>query len=338
MSKVPMNVKRLNYIGSKYPLLDWITTTIKTKTGWDSLEGKKIGDLFGGTGVVSHHFRLLGSEVHTNDSEKYSSIICHALTKSKCTKRCLQIIEEVKNKKSIGYITRNYSPYESNERMFFTVDNAMNIDGIREALSYVEVEYDEFQFLMASLIVSADSVSNVPAVYGCYLKKFKDKAKKDLVFVPIHRNTDDCNVGSRVYNSDVLLLDLPTLDAVYLDPPYNERQYSKNYFPLNMIVEGSGSPLKGKTGIPEECFLSDFCRKGKVTSSFENLIKNLKSTWIFLSYSSESLVSRDNMVSLLEKFGTVTVDERDYKRFKSFEYNEGAVVKEYIFCLHKYNV
>jgi adenine-specific DNA-methyltransferase len=180
MSKIPMNVKRLNYIGSKYPLLDWITATIKTKTGWDSLEGKKIGDLFGGTGVVSHHFRLLGSEVHTNDSEKYSSISCHALTKSKCTKRCLQIIEEVKNKKSIGYITRNYSPYESNERMFFTVDNAMIIDGIREALSYVEVEYDEFQFLMASLIVSADAVSNVPAVYGCYLKKFKDKAKKDL--------------------------------------------------------------------------------------------------------------------------------------------------------------
>jgi adenine-specific DNA-methyltransferase len=332
-----MSVKRLNYIGSKYPLLDWITTTIRTKTGWESFRGKRIGDLFGGTGVVSHHFRELGAEVHTNDSEKYSSIICHALAKSKCTPKCLEIIEEIKNKKTIGYITRNYSPYEGNERMFFTVENAMNIDGIREALDEFEqkIEHDEYQFLLASLIVSADAISNVPAVYGCYLKKFKDKAKKNLVFTPIHQNTSDCN--STTYNSDVLKLNLPKLDAVYLDPPYNERQYSKNYFPLNMIVDKSDAPLKGKTGIPEECFISDFCKKGKVTASFEKLIGKLDAKWIFLSYSSESLVSKDDMLKLLGVFGTVTIEERDYKRFKSFEYNDGNVVKEYIFCLQKFN-
>jgi len=338
MNKVPMNVKRLNYIGSKYPLLDWITTTIKTKTCWESLEGKKIGDLFGGTGVVSHHFRLLGSEVHSNDSEPYSSIICHALTKSKCTERCLQIIEELKDKKTVGYITKNYSPYDGNERMFFTVENAMIIDGIREAIDSVNVEYDEYQFLMASLIVSADAVSNVPAVYGCYLKNFKQKAKKSLVFTPIHTVTTECNYKSMVYNLNVLDLKLPRLDVAYLDPPYNERQYSKNYFPLNMIVEGSKSPLKGKTGIPEGCFISRFCAKKTVNGAFEGLLENLKANWVFLSYSSESLISRTDMLTILEKFGTVTVEERDYKRFKSFEYNDGNTVQEYIFCLHKHNV
>jgi len=329
-----MSIRRLNYIGSKYQLLDWITDTIKTKTGWYSFNNKKIADLFAGTGVVSYHFRLLGAEVYSNDAEKYSSVICHAFTKSKCTQKCLDVIDQVKDRKVVGYITRNYSPYDGNERMFFTVENAMRIDGIREALSYVEVDHDEFQFLLASLILSADAVSNVPAVYGCYLKNFKAKAKKDLALVPIHTNNEEVHPGSSVFNSNVLGFVLPTrVDAVYLDPPYNERQYSKNYFPLNMIVEGSSHPLKGKTGIPEECFLSDFCRKGKVLASFEKVLRGLNTDWIFLSYSSESLVSKDDMVALLEKFGTVTVEERDYKRFKSFEYNDGALVQEYLFCL-----
>jgi len=334
-----MNIKRLNYIGSKYQLLDWITHTITSKTGWESFENKKIGDFFGGTGVVSYQFRILGAEVYSNDSEKYSSIICHALTKSRCTERCLNSIEKLKDKTSIGFITKEYSPYNGNQRMFFTVENAMKIDGIREALSTIEnIDEDEFKFLLASLVLSADAVSNVPAVYGCYLKNFKQKAKKDLVFTPIHLNSEPANGNSCAYNSDALTLVTPKLDAVYLDPPYNERQYSKNYFPLNMIIEESLHPLKGKTGIPEECFLSGFCRKGQVLKSFETLIGGINAEWIFLSYSNESLVMRDDIVALLEKFGTVTVEERDYKRFKSFKYNGDEPIVEYLFCLQKNNV
>jgi hypothetical protein len=35
------------------------------------------------------------------------------------------------------------------------------------------------------------------------------------------------------------------------------------------------------------------------------------------------------------KYGTASVTERDYKRFKSFEYNEDKEIKEYLFCLKK---
>ena len=134
-----------------------------------------------------------------------------------------------------------------------------------------------------------------------------------------------------------MTLDTITADIVYLDPPYNERQYSKNYFPLNIIA---GSPhtnvsLKGKTGIPEDCFLSSFCRKREVEESIKKLFQKLKAKWVFLSYSSESLVSKDRMIEILEQFGQVSLVERDYKRFKSFEYNENAAIKEYIFCVNQ---
>lgn len=346
--KVGDKVQRLNYIGSKFQLLDWITSNIKEKTGWTSLTDKRIADLFAGTGIVSHHFRALGSTVISNDAELFSSIITRTFTAAVYSNKCKATIEtlnkELETSKKSGYVTKNYSPYEESERKFFTVDNAQKIDYVRERIEelHQELGEEEYIFILASLIVSADAVSNVPAVYGCYLKNFKDKAKKELKLIPVHTVTSNAPLDSRTFNQDVLsdeLIGKVSVDAVYLDPPYNERQYSKNYFPLNIIAKTptellSEPTLKGKTGIPTDCFISPFCKKGTtVEEAFEKLFKNLKTDWIFLSYNSESLVSKSRMIELMEKYGNVTVVERDYKRFKSFEYNNDKEIKEYLFCL-----
>jgi adenine-specific DNA-methyltransferase len=93
-------------------------------------------------------------------------------------------------------------------------------------------------------------------------------------------------------------------------------------------------PLKGKTGIPESCFISPFCKKGKtVEEAFEKIFKIITTKWLFLSYNSESLITKQRMIEIMEKYGEVSVIERDYKRFKSFEYNEDKEIKEYLFCL-----
>ncbi len=336
---------RLNYIGSKFQLLEWITESIKQKTGYTSFENKTVGDLFAGTGVVSYHFRKLSAKVISNDAELYSSVITHAFTRSVYTEKCKQFIETIQkdNKFVIGFITKEYSPYNGNQRKFFTVENAQRIDYIREQIELLKnkLSLDEYYFILASLILSADAVSNVPAVYGCYLKQFKAKANKNMILKPIHTNTQ-CN-ENKTTRCDVLSMETDEYDIVYLDPPYNERQYSKNYFPLNCIAKTPQQlvleePLKGKTGIPTDCFISPFCKKGKtVENAFEYLFKQLKTKWIFLSYNSESIVSKEKMIELLKKYGEVEVIERDYKRFKSFEYNNDKAIKEYLFCLKKDN-
>jgi adenine-specific DNA-methyltransferase len=352
VEKTEYDVVRLNYIGSKYQLLDWITSNILHFTGLTTFHNHVIADLFAGTGIVSYHFRNLGALVVSNDAELYSAIITHAFTVCSYNKICADFIEKMtadiaseKHKSVYGYIAQNYSPHNGCERMFFTVENAQRIDYIRSELEKVRgiVTDNDAKFLLASLIISADAVSNVPAVYGCYLKNYKAKALKLMEYRPIHIDSGIAVPGSKVYNLDVLndgLISLLSADIVYLDPPYNERQYSKNYFPLNMIVSPSTDALKGKTGIPEECFLSPFCRRGEVEGAFNKLIGGLASAgavkWIFISYNSESLLSRDKMLELLGAYGKVEVVERDYKRFKSFEYNEDAAIVEYLFCL-KFN-
>jgi adenine-specific DNA-methyltransferase len=370
-------VQRLNYIGSKYQLLGWLTDFMKEKTGFTTFRNKTVADLFAGTGVVSHHFRLQGAVVYTNDAELYSAVIAHAFTRSFYTERVKQVIAEINAALATttaataataatappGFVTRHYSPYDGNERMFFTTENARRIDTARVMLetaaasaASAALTRDEYQFILASIIISADAVSNVPAVYGCYLKKFKSKALKPFILTPIHtipESSTAASAASAAFHTDVIATPeflssiLPPVDIAYLDPPYNERQYSKNYFPLNIIAKtptelaaaaaaAAATQLKGKTGIPVDCFLSAFCRKGSTAeTAFDTLIRNLRAKWVFLSYSSESIVSKEKMMEILSRYGTVSVIEREYKRFKSFEYNEDKAVNEYLFCLEK---
>ena len=346
-------IQRLNYIGSKFQLIDWLVNIMKEKTGWESFSNKRVADLFAGTGVVSYYMRNNNAKVQSNDAELYSSIITHAFTRSTYTDMCkstiTQLQKELTDNKHLdtsGFVTVHYSPYNDNERKFFTVENAKRIDYIRNRLEQLKstMTADEYVFVLASIIISADAVSNVPAVYGCFLKQFKAKALKNLTITPIHTLTLQASEDSITYNKDVLddnLLDDIEADLVYLDPPYNQRQYSKNYFPLNIIAktpeELTTEPqLKGKTGIPVDCFVSPFCKKGKIVEeAFDKLFNGLKTKWIFLSYNSESIVSKEKMLEIMGKYGVASVVERDYKRFKSFEYNNDVDIKEYLFCLHK---
>lgn len=332
-----MTVNRLNYIGSKHQLIDWILSTIYEKTETDSLKDKTVADLFAGTGIVSYNMRRLGANVISNDAEQYSYIITHAMARSVYNDRLYTIIKSIQKKvktaKSVGFITRHYSPFEDNERMFFTIENANKIDYIRQVIERLKeyLDDDEYKFLLASLVTSADAVSNVPAVYGCFLKNFKQKALKPFVFKPIHENTTVSE--GQVFNMDVLQLPQIHADIVYLDPPYNERQYSKNYFPLNVIIKEPELPLKGKTGIPSDCFISSFCKKSEVQQAFRTTLDKMKAGWVFISYNSESLIPKDDFIKLLESYGEVSVVEREYKRFKSYEYNEDKKILEFIFCI-----
>ena len=162
-------IYRLNYIGSKFKLLEWITNNIKEKTGWNSFENKIIGDLFSGTGIVSYYFRKNMAKVISNDAELYSSIITHAFTRSLYTDNCKKIIDDFQNELNDnkhltynGFITNNYSPNSENERKFFTIDNAKRIDYIRSKLESIKdtILVDEYKFILASIIIITNTNNN----------------------------------------------------------------------------------------------------------------------------------------------------------------------------------
>jgi adenine-specific methyltransferase len=141
--------------------------------------------------------------------------------------------------------------------------------------------------LLASLLEAIDKVANTASVYGAFLKKLKESAKKPLILKPIFPPINDYE--NEVFNEDInSFIKGRKFDVVYLDPPYNERQYSANYHLLETIAKYDIPTIKGKTGLRDyNEQKSLYSKKTEVKQIFSDLIQNLDAKYIFLSYNDE---------------------------------------------------
>jgi adenine-specific DNA-methyltransferase len=218
-----------------------------------------------------------------------------------------------------GFVYKHYSVEGHGERQYFSDYNAKKIDTIR---TRIEVWKDKkiindnmYYFLLASLIESADKVANTASVYGAYLKKLKKSALKDLVLVPATFDTIGNNHS--VYNSDSNhIIKSISGDILYMDPPYNQRQYGSNYHLLNTIAKYDDFEPKGKTGL-REYNRSSYCKKNDVAKAFEELIEHADFKYIFLSYNNEGLMSASDVKEIMKRYGDYSLETTEYQRFKA---------------------
>ena len=192
-----------------------------------------------------------------------------------------------------------------------------------------------YYYLLCSLLECADKVANTASVYGAYLKKLKTSASKELVLVGANYQLNDNE--HEVYNEDAnKLINQIEGDILYLDPPYNERQYGANYHLLNTIAEYKQFIPRGKTGLPEYK-RSMYCSKNTVLNEFEELIKNAKFKYIFLSYNNEGLMHCNTIKNIMTKYGYYDLAKTDYQRFKadSNRINKYDSTVEYLHILEK---
>lgn len=125
-------------------------------------------------------------------------------------------------------------------------------------------------------------------------------------------------------------------DILYLDPPYNSRQYGANYHLLNTIAEYKPFEPQGKTGL-RKYSRSKYCSTSTVKEEFEELIKNANFKYIFLSYNNEGLMNCDEVKKIMSKYGHYDLAKTDYQRFKadSSRYNKADSTVEYLHILEK---
>lgn len=145
--------------------------------------------------------------------------------------------------------------------------------------------------LAIKFLQKVNKVANTASVYGAYLKSIKKSAQKDFVLEPALFQINDNE--HEVFNQDSnKLIKNITGDILYLDPPYNARQYGSNYHILNTIAKYDVFIPKGKTGL-RDYNRSNYCSKISVAKSFEDLIKNAQFKYTFLSYNNEGLMKEE---------------------------------------------
>lgn len=309
----------MNYIGSKNKLSSWIKQVV-SETISQPLNELVFCDLFAGTGYVGRSFKPYVKKVIINDVEYYSYVLQKNYIGNHKTLDFwpyLNKLNELKGEK--GMIFNLFSENGNAERLYFNEKNGQKIDAVRQQIEHWknsnEISENLYFFLLTSLLESADKVANTASVYGAFLKKIKTSAQKPLIVEPaLYAETENSH---EVYNEDAnaLIHDISG-DILYLDPPYNSRQYGANYHLLNTIARYDDFQPKGKTGL-RDYYRSAYCQKGKVSEHFENLIKSAQFEYVFLSYNNEGLMSPEEIQLIMKKYGNYSLETKEYQRFKA---------------------
>ena len=318
----------MNYIGSKFTLSSFLEENIKQtliENDSKNLSECIFCDLFTGTAAVSKIFKTQVKKIIANDKEYYSFVLAKNYIKNhKTIKRKNELIKKLNSLENVkSKISFNYSTCGNEKRQYFSESNAMKIDAIRSKIEEWKnedfINEEEYFFLLASLLESADKVANTASVYGAYLKHIKKSAQKELILksAEFEINENKHEIIHDIFQEDAnILIKKIKGDILYLDPPYNAREYGANYHLLNTIALYDDFTPKGKTGL-REYEKSNWCKKDKVYKELENLIKNADFKFIFLSYNDEGLLSLNQIKEIFEKYGKYDLKSKIYKRFKA---------------------
>ncbi len=332
----------MNYIGSKLSLLDFLGESIEKVAGKNC---RVFCDLFAGTGVVGAYFKKKGYQVIANDIQYYSFVLNkqyienHKELKFRGLEKIMPDIKNIKIgdrknfvceylsnlKGAAGFIYKNYclggTKGREHERQYFSDENGKKCDAIRlkieEWKNNRSINDSEYYFLLASLIETIDKCANTASVYGAYLKKLKRSAQKRFALKPAELIINDKD--HKVFNEDInKVIKKAGGDILYLDPPYNQRQYATNYHLLETIARYDYPKIHGKTGLRDyDEQKSAYCSRGKVKTAFENLITGAKAKYIFLSYNNEGLMTADDIKTIMSLRGRYGCFKKTYGRFKA---------------------
>lgn len=307
------------YTGSKYKLADWISNLIA-----ENCIGNSFCDIFAGTAVMSKQMLDYVDDIYINDFLFSNEVIYKAFFLQE--EFDFEKLEKIKNdfrRIDVSSIPSNYVS-ENFGGKFFSNNDALIIGFIREYIeNTINLNEKERNILLASLLYSADKAANTVGHYDAYIKgkDIPDSFYFDLISPyqyinkKIHISRKDANQLAKEIACDI----------VYVDPPYNSRQYSRFYHVLENITSWKKPELFGEARKPEAENMSDYCRNS-ATKVFEDLILSLNCKYIVVSYnntynskssSSKNKITLEDIKRILEMKGSVMVYEKSHQFFNA---------------------
>lgn len=335
----------IRFIGHKQKLVSEIVSVIDSTVG----QSTQIGDLFTGTGSVAAGLKQSGHAVVANDLLTHCCLSARAQLCNPPQPAFETLLEEVPEVSEVsnqfiqrsgytqtlsylnqiedisGFVYSTYSPGgtadREDPRQYFTDENAKKIDAIRQRVHQWHtdglINDNEHALLIYDLIQAANKVANTAGTYGAFLKSWYERAKEPLELTP--SEIPDGPLEHEIFQQDAnkLASDL-SVPAVYLDPPYTKRQYASYYHLPETISQKTNPSVSGKTGLPDwKPKSSDYCHKRRAGGKLDDLLSNLNTDYVFLSYSDEGHITPDELDNILTGHGSVELHTFDHQRYKS---------------------
>ena len=328
------NLSRLQnrrYIGNKYKLADWIFSILEKEC-----RGNSFADIFAGTGVISARAATLFKSVILNDFLYSNYVIYKAF-----------FGREDWDKKKVDYIIQGYNRLNGKDLRdnyfsknfggkYFSRSSARIIGFVRDNIEKRrgDLTEKEHYVLITSLLYAVDKIANTVGHYDAYFNKilvddtFSMRSIEPIQVENVEIYREDANLLAKKIHTDV----------VYIDPPYNSRQYSRFYHVLETLVKWDKPKLYGKALKPTEENMSDYCRSN-AKDNLAELVNGINTRFLVVSYnntyaskSSSSLnkITHKEIEDILTEKGETKVFEKDYRHFNAgnTEFNNH---KEFLF-------
>lgn len=330
-----IKINNRRYLGNKYKLLPFISEIVNKECS----NILSFADIFAGTGSVSSLFG--NKEIITNDllySNYISNVAWFGSQQYDYNKITDYIIEynnlEVHEE---NYMTNNFA------NTYFSYSDCSKIGFIRED---IELKYEkdiindrEKAILITSLIYAMDKIANTCGHYDSYIKNNKFKNVLKLAIPQVSNGNNKFNQN---FNCDAnKLVRNIYADLIYIDPPYNSRQYSDAYHLLENIARWQKPKVYGTAKkMDREHIKSKYCTI-EATAVFEDLIKNINSRYILFSYNnmsnkgnarSNAKISDIDIIDILQAKGKVKIFSTDFKAFSAGKSNIVDNIERVFFC------
>ena len=337
----------MDYIGSKEKLNKWIFEKIIDKIA--SPQKCVFLDACAGSGSVSRYAAKTGFRVVANDLFAFSSTIVDGSIglADDIAKEAKRHIINLNFLPGIdGFFLKNFScnndDFKNNGRLFFTQSNARKLDAFRDYIDQIENQQLK-NYLLYCCLEAMSRVLNTAGVQAAFLKKLKSRAMGNIKLRE-EGNIHGCR--PKTFNMNILkLLESNNFveDILYIDPPYNHRQYGPNYHLYETFVRNDKPDLKGLAGLRSnwiEESKSDLCSKDRCQSLFAVILSKTRAKYVYISYSSDGLLKPSAFRTIAEVNGFVyRVYKKDQSRYKADsspdrEYNTNPL-QEYLFELIK---
>lgn len=327
----------MRYIGSKTATLPAIQSIVEKFAP----NARSLCDPFAGTCTVSRHFKSLGLRIETGDLLWVSYVFQRAMIalnrppafaklvsalepddddrSTDAASRILQRLDQIPGRN--GFVTESFSDWGGAGRRFFTTVNAQRIDAIRDQIAQWSADslIDELEevYLLACLIDASDRVANTAGTYMAYLKEWGRKSLRPLEMkgVPIVDN----GARNSCRRAEAWETSATEVDVLYLDPPYNTRDYSFYYhLPESLALWDEMAPT-GKSGVPAKRrhLISDFCVRARAAAALDHIVSQSSARLIVVHYASDGLIRHDEIVDMLECCGKTDFEDLKVRSYSS---------------------
>jgi adenine-specific DNA-methyltransferase len=244
-----------------------------------------------------------------------------------------------------GFYHREYSPEGKPRsgdapRKYLTAQNAAKLDAINSQINeWFErgsISALENSLLRHDLVMAVNRVANIAGTYGHYRSRFSNASAAPLTLGPTAFRSEFRTDHTIMQGPAEDLAERICADVCYIDPPYMKRQYAANYHLIETVARGDEPEAIGVSGLrPWRDQYSVFCTRTRIQDAFRRLIQNADCPVFLISYSSDGLLTEDELADLLKPLGEYSLDRRVFPRFKSNQSKLGPHVTEYLITLFK---